>query len=147
MWTMAAPALAASMQDWAISAGETGTAALRLGESAEPVTAQEIMTLRCIRGGFLMARTAPIQIGRHQGFFRFGPAGCPLAGAGARGKWILMYHVKFGPAGQTKAVLPPMLHCAKPPCPRPWSESAISRGQIGTHGTRHGGRGMGRVSD
>src|SRR5262249_56963628 len=46
--TIAAPALAASIADWAICAGVTGTAGLRRGVSAEPVTAHEIMTLRCI---------------------------------------------------------------------------------------------------
>src|SRR6266404_1240272 len=45
---MAAPALAASIADCAICAGVTGTAGLRPGVSAEPVTAHEIMTLRCI---------------------------------------------------------------------------------------------------
>src|SRR5205823_14059805 len=45
---MAAPALAASIADWAICGGVTGTAGLRPGVSAEPVTAHEIMTLRCI---------------------------------------------------------------------------------------------------
>src|SRR6516162_8109938 len=48
IWTMAAPALAASIADWAICCGVTGTAELRPGVSAEPVTAHEIMTLRCI---------------------------------------------------------------------------------------------------
>src|SRR5262245_1912498 len=48
MCTMAAPALAASMEDWAICSGVTGTAGLRPGVSAEPVTAHEIMTLRCM---------------------------------------------------------------------------------------------------
>src|SRR6516164_8413057 len=48
MLTMAAPALAASMADCAICVGVTGTAGLRPGVSAEPVTAHEIMTLRCI---------------------------------------------------------------------------------------------------
>src|SRR5262249_18387582 len=45
---MAAPALAASRADWAICSGVTGTAGLRPGVSAEPVTAHEIMTLRCM---------------------------------------------------------------------------------------------------
>jgi hypothetical protein len=45
---MAAPALAASIADCAICAGVTGTAGLRPGVSADPVTAHEIMTLRCI---------------------------------------------------------------------------------------------------
>src|SRR5947209_4042365 len=48
MCTMAAPALAASIEDLAICSGVTGTAGLRPGVSAEPVTAHEIMTLRCM---------------------------------------------------------------------------------------------------
>ena len=48
IWTMAAPALAASIAESAICAGVTGTAGLRAGVSAEPVTAQEIMILRCM---------------------------------------------------------------------------------------------------
>src|SRR5262245_33851690 len=48
MWTIAAPALAASRQELAICSGVTGTAGLRPGVSAEPVTAQEIITLRAI---------------------------------------------------------------------------------------------------
>src|SRR5215469_852365 len=45
---MAAPALAASIADCAICAGVTGTAGFLPGVSAEPVTAQAIMTLRCM---------------------------------------------------------------------------------------------------
>src|SRR5262249_23718825 len=48
MWTTAAPALAASMADWAIWAGVTGTAGFLPGVSAEPVTAHAIITLRCM---------------------------------------------------------------------------------------------------
>src|SRR5882724_8896817 len=48
MCTMAAPALAASIAEVAICAGVTGTAGLLRGESADPVTAQEIITFRCI---------------------------------------------------------------------------------------------------
>src|SRR6516164_1047181 len=48
MCTIAAPALAASIADVAICSGVTGTAGLRLGVSAEPVTAHEIITLRCM---------------------------------------------------------------------------------------------------
>jgi hypothetical protein len=44
MCTIEAPALAASRQELAICSGVTGTAGLRLGVSAEPVTAQEIIT-------------------------------------------------------------------------------------------------------
>src|SRR3954470_7951061 len=49
MCTMAAPALAASRQELAICSGVTGTAGFLPGVSAEPVTAQEIMTFRAIR--------------------------------------------------------------------------------------------------
>ena len=45
---MAAPALAASIEERAICSGVTGTAGLRPGVSAEPVTAHEMMTLRCM---------------------------------------------------------------------------------------------------
>src|SRR5579871_6267109 len=48
MCTTAAPALAALSAELAICSGVTGTAGLRPGVSAEPVTAQEIMTLRCM---------------------------------------------------------------------------------------------------
>src|ERR1700730_11335245 len=49
MCTIAAPALAASIADWAICCGVTGTAGFLPGVSADPVTAQEIITLRCMR--------------------------------------------------------------------------------------------------
>ena len=48
MWTTAAPALAASMQECAICSGVTGTAGFLPGESADPVTAHEMITLRCM---------------------------------------------------------------------------------------------------
>src|ERR1700730_7365710 len=46
--TIAAPALAASMADVAICCGVTGTAGGFPTESADPMTAQEIITLRCM---------------------------------------------------------------------------------------------------
>src|SRR5882762_5972918 len=46
--TMAAPALAASIAEAAICAGVTGTAGFFPTESADPVTAQDIITLRCM---------------------------------------------------------------------------------------------------
>ena len=49
MCTIAAPALAASSAEVAICSGVTGTAGLRPGVSAEPVTAHEMMTLRCMK--------------------------------------------------------------------------------------------------
>src|SRR5262245_15466129 len=48
MWTTAAPALAASTQELAICSGVTGTAGFLPGESADPVTAHEMITLRCM---------------------------------------------------------------------------------------------------
>src|ERR1041385_4699952 len=48
MWTIAAPALAASRQELAICSGVTGTAGFLPGVSAEPVTAQEIITFRAM---------------------------------------------------------------------------------------------------
>src|SRR5258705_438608 len=48
IWTTAAPALAASIEDLAICSGVTGTAGFLPGESAEPVTAHEMMILRCM---------------------------------------------------------------------------------------------------
>src|SRR6202030_1672500 len=50
--TMAAPALAASIDERAICSGVTGTAGLRPGVSAEPVTAHEMITLRCMVSGY-----------------------------------------------------------------------------------------------
>jgi hypothetical protein len=47
MCTIAAPALAASIAEVAIWVGVTGTAGFLPGVSADPVTAQEIITLRC----------------------------------------------------------------------------------------------------
>src|SRR5687768_10116833 len=48
MCTIEAPALAASRQELAICSGVTGTAGFLPGVSAEPVTAQEIITLRAM---------------------------------------------------------------------------------------------------
>src|SRR5688572_11739570 len=48
MCTIEAPALAASRQELAICSGVTGTAGFLPGVSAEPVTAQEIITFRAI---------------------------------------------------------------------------------------------------
>src|SRR5436189_4612142 len=48
MCRIAAPALAASRQELAICSGVTGTAGFLPGVSAEPVTAQEIITFRAM---------------------------------------------------------------------------------------------------
>src|SRR5215831_11390488 len=55
--TIAAPALVASTAELAICSGVTGTAGLRPGVSADPVTAQEIMIFRCI-----VERLSPIRV-------------------------------------------------------------------------------------
>src|ERR1700731_1993781 len=68
--TMAAPALAASIEERAICSGLTGTAGFLPGESAEPGTAHEFMTLRCMlllpgrRGG--RAPATPILLQSHR---------------------------------------------------------------------------------
>jgi len=67
MWTIAAPARAASMADVAISRGDTGTAELLAGVGADPVTAQVIMM------GRDMSTTNPGLAFRHperSGFYR-----------------------------------------------------------------------------
>src|SRR3954470_19114593 len=80
MCTIAAPALAASMAEAAICCGVTGTAGFRPGVSAEPVTAQEIMTFRCIAvlrlprprrdpRRDLITRARPVETIRHEGVF------------------------------------------------------------------------------
>src|SRR5882757_9689340 len=61
MCTMAAQALAASMADCAICCGVTGTAGFFPGVSADPVTAHEIITLRCI----VAPASNHIKINRH----------------------------------------------------------------------------------
>src|SRR6266550_5927288 len=73
---MAAPALAASIADWAICGGVTGTAGFRLGVSAEPVTAHEIMTLRCMGPSSQTPESSQPRLGRHRrnGTFRRSPA-------------------------------------------------------------------------
>src|SRR5215470_16220749 len=66
MWTIAAPALAASIADAAICCGVTGTAGFLPGVSAEPVRAQEIITLRCIATPSIRSAVRPdhVTIGR-----------------------------------------------------------------------------------
>ena len=65
MCTMAAPALAASIDEVAICSGVTGTAGLRPGVSAAPVTAQEMITLRCMAspGGIIARRSRGPRVG------------------------------------------------------------------------------------
>src|SRR5262252_7909002 len=89
---MAAPALAASTQELAICSGVTGTAGFLPGESAEPVTAQEIITLRC------MDVILPDDYFRH---------GTPAQGAAQPG-------VRPVITGQVPPGLPRFVHCAKP---------------------------------
>src|SRR4029077_12546070 len=63
---MAAPVLAGAIADWAICCGVTGTAGFRPGVSAEPVTAHEIMTLRCMRSSSQTFESSQPRVGRHR---------------------------------------------------------------------------------
>src|SRR5262249_3544180 len=111
---MAAPALAASIADWAICSGVTGTAGLRPGVSAEPVTAHEIMTLRCItvlRGGgpsACFAAKPSAGTGRSPGLRRGGMDQTPRVRFAAR-SWQVRTWMTRG--------LPRIVHCAKAPAP------------------------------
>jgi hypothetical protein len=83
MCTIAAPTMAASIEDRAISAGVTGTAGFLPGLSAEPVTAQETMTLRCIAPPCGVhpsegAGLKPAPIGRPRGEEALGPLAASL---------------------------------------------------------------------
>src|SRR5262245_26465286 len=110
MCTIAAPALAASSADCAICAGVTGTAGLRPGVSAEPVTAHEIITFRCMlppgldvdRWGKRTARMGPKHRGSNEG--RLGQAHC--------GGLIRVPH-KLAFAADLRRIV----HCAKPRAP------------------------------
>ena len=61
---MAAPALAASSADCAISSGVTGTAGFLATVSAEPVTAQVMITLRAMSPLSRIAPPEPMPLGR-----------------------------------------------------------------------------------
>src|SRR4029078_4803236 len=68
--TIAAPALASSRQELAICSGVTGTAGFLPGVSAEPVTAQEIITFRAMPsslGSRLVGRSAQTKGARPSG--------------------------------------------------------------------------------
>jgi hypothetical protein len=89
---MAAPALAASMADSAICCGVTGTAGFLPGVSAEPVTAQEIITLRFIASVLPFCGSLADSDAR-------GQADCRAAD-------IVWFARRLG--------LPHVVHCAKP---------------------------------
>src|SRR5581483_459231 len=94
MWTIAAPALAASIAEAAICSGVTGTAGFLATESADPVTAHEIMILRCTAASLrfaLIASSVP-----------------PHAAAG----YGVAVH---GGASRAPRTLHPFVRCAKPP--------------------------------
>src|SRR5215471_18780605 len=94
IWTIPAPALAASTEDCAISAGVTGTAGFLLGLSAEPVTAQEMMTLRRICGPSWFETARARGRAKDQAEARAPP------------------HHEGGPFGPVAASLPRILRCA-----------------------------------
>src|SRR5690348_7716924 len=110
MWTMAAPALAASIAEAAICAGVTGTAGFLPGVSAEPVTAQAMITLRCI-------------VPSHEIFemsLAHGRAGGATLFAAQKGRLIACRDPVLGRNFTCpKAGLPPYVRCAKPPPPPP----------------------------
>src|SRR6266480_1671983 len=136
---MAAPALAASIADCAICAGVTGTAGLRPGVSAEPVTAHETMTLRCM----------PLSQDTDRALQRSLARGRCRAQSFAWAEWIKANGCGSCPQSVVQRVnpnrshsdcreshlwaagcLPRIVHCAKPPRARPWNGSdlkAISR--------------------
>src|SRR5882724_2222053 len=82
MCTIAAPALAASRQELAICSGVTGTAGFLPGVSAEPVTAQEIITFRAMPTS--LKRPALAAFGADQG------CTAPRGAASAPQAWRLL---------------------------------------------------------
>ena len=102
---MAAPALAASIAEEAICSGVTGTAGFLPGESADPVTAQEIITLRCTAALPKIAFLSSLQrsAGRRNG-------------VGATIRILRTLH--------------PIVRCAKPRRTRFWNESELKSGAI-----------------
>src|SRR5215472_2653571 len=80
MCTIAAPALAASIAEVAICSGVTGTAGLRPGVSAEPVTAHEIITLRCMVAPMLIVD----DLLNYAGF-------CPTAKIAFVSRWPILF--------------------------------------------------------
>src|SRR5690242_7074308 len=100
MCTIAAPALAASSAEVAICSGVTGTAGFLPTESADPVTAQEIMTLRTVASRFALVEES-------------------LAWRTA---------ARYGPQCIGRArTLHPLVRCAKPCGARPWNESELTK--------------------
>src|SRR5690348_7639780 len=94
MWTIAAPALAASIADCAICAGVTGTAGFLPGVSAEPVTAQAIITLRFMfpPAGACAASLAHVPANACPRLDR-GPSGLAWRGGPA----VPGHHIRLGP--------------------------------------------------
>src|SRR6266851_9271646 len=114
MCTIAAPALAASIADCAICAGVTGTAGFLPGVSADPVTAQAIITLRC------MLHPLP---------GAFGPAGSKSLARDGDGAIGGRAHGLSPHARQL--YLPPIVRCAKPPLAfPPVDESQVRQGDF-----------------
>src|SRR4029453_4045988 len=106
------------MADCAICSGVTGTAGLRPGVSAEPVTAHEIITFRCMPpppcAPILVAtkpsaRTGPKPRGSHA---QHGSS--PWSAKLMRGR-LSVARVARGASSGRPPGLPPIVHCAKPP--------------------------------
>ena len=84
------PALAASRADCAICSGVTGTAGLRPGVSAEPVTAHEIMTLRCMPAS--LATDVRLRRSLPRGWVRSPEVPRRRAGPRQRVRFLRRYH-------------------------------------------------------
>jgi NADH-quinone oxidoreductase subunit A len=93
------------MAEAAISAGVTGTAGFLRGVSADPVTAQDIITLRCT--ACLLTFLGPSE----PAYRAARQPDTALCMAAARS-------------------LPPIVRCAKPPAIRSWNESELESGAI-----------------
>src|SRR3954463_5989303 len=104
MWTIAAPALAASIAEVAICSGVTGTAGFLPTESAEPVTAHEIMTLRCIIASHYPLLTTS------------------LSCRAAAGYGVAMH--------SHRRTLHPIVRCAKPPLTRSGTNPNWNQGRF-----------------
>src|SRR5882757_5144107 len=139
MCTMAAPALAASMADCAICAGVTGTAGLRPGVSADPVTAHEIMTLRCI--GVSSPRPCRFCSEPRNSMRGSTPSRVRSKRTSGMHSDIGLSHAQ----AHEWPVLPPFVHCAKARATRPWNYSDLCQGRFRQR-LRQLGCGLGRLS-
>ena len=139
---MAAPALAASMHDCAICAGRHRNRRVPAGQSADPVTAHEIMTLRCM---LVASHSSALGAAAWNSKARIGsrsqnPGDCVRRAAVSRAT------APAHTSNSARAVLPPIVHCAKPRPSRPWNRSELRQGRFVRPAAPCGCRGRGGVS-